>query len=163
MARLGQSPWRTPSPVVPTPNTHFPPVITLHHGPDVRHRIERVRDASAGWDDGNDFRRVSLWYVRPCIPCFLPCLAGLTRTFDARTAVSFPHISAHTTRVSIPRIVFFIGKHFGTGVILSTAFVHLLQDAFKSLNSHHVREVSRIGDWTGLIVWVSWDRRGRTN
>jgi len=77
--------------------------------------------------------------------------------------VSFPHISAHTTRVSIPRIVFFIGKHFGTGVILSTAFVHLLQDAFKSLNSHHVREVSKIGDWTGLIVWVCWGCLGRTN
>ncbi|KAF9652522.1 Zinc/iron permease [Thelephora ganbajun] len=67
-------------------------------------------------------------------------------------AVSFPYISAHTTHVSIPRILFFVGKHFGTGVILSTAFVHLLQDAFRSLNSHRVREISKIGDWTGLIV-----------
>lgn len=76
--------------------------------------------------------------------------------------MSFPYISAHTTRVSIPRVLFFVGKHFGTGVILSTAFVHLLQDAFKSLNSHHVRRISKIGDWTGLIVWVCCHTLRRT-
>jgi hypothetical protein len=73
-----------------------------------------------------------------------------------RAAVSFPYVSAHSTHVSIPRILFFVGKHFGTGVILSTAFVHLLQDAFESLNSHRVRKISKVGDWTGLIVWVRW-------
>ncbi|EJD52373.1 Zinc/iron permease [Auricularia subglabra TFB-10046 SS5] len=31
------------------------------------------------------------------------------------------------------RAVFFVGKHFGTGVILATAFAHLLQDAFMNL------------------------------
>ncbi|KAF9788404.1 Zinc/iron permease [Thelephora terrestris] len=70
-------------------------------------------------------------------------------------AVSFPYVSSNTTHISLPHILFFVGKHFGTGVILSTAFVHLLQDAFKSLNNRSVREISNIGDWTGLIVLAS--------
>lgn len=60
-------------------------------------------------------------------------------------AVSFPSLSKRLRYLRIPSIVFFLGKHFGTGVILSTAFVHLLPDAFKSLNSR----------WTGLIVLMS--------
>ncbi|KAF7789163.1 hypothetical protein EIP86_000100 [Pleurotus ostreatoroseus] len=60
-------------------------------------------------------------------------------------AVSFPALSKRVKYLRIPSLVFFLGKHFGTGVILSTAFVHLLTDAFKALNS----------DWTGLIVLVS--------
>ena len=60
-------------------------------------------------------------------------------------AVSFPALSKRVKYLRIPSLVFFLGKHFGTGVILSTAFVHLLTDAFKALNS----------DWTGLIVCVT--------
>ena len=67
-----------------------------------------------------------------------PCTHGRT------AAVSFPSVSKRVKYIRIPPIVFFLGKHFGTGVILSTAFVHLLPDAFKSLNS----------EWTGLIVCV---------
>ena len=51
----------------------------------------------------------------------------------------------------VPRILF-IGKHFGTGVILSTAFVHLLQDAFKALQKPIVNERWKVGDWAGMIV-----------
>ena len=67
-------------------------------------------------------------------------------------------------------MMFFIGKHFGTGayietftsqriqlndpihdvlgVILSTAFVHMLQDAFMTL----LKLDSPIKDWVGLLV-----------
>lgn len=91
-------------------------------------------------------------------------------------AASFPSISKRTKALRIPRIVFFIGKHFGTGlyhaldsssglywrgveltragVILSTAFVHLLQDAFSSLQDPAVSARWKIGHWTGLIVWA---------
>ncbi|KAJ8584672.1 Zinc/iron permease [Rhizopogon salebrosus TDB-379] len=67
-------------------------------------------------------------------------------------ASSFPSLSKRIKVLQIPRIVFFIGKHFGTGVILSTAFVHLLQDAFDALNDPVLRSRSRIGNYTGLIV-----------
>lgn len=89
------------------------------------------------------------------------------------TASSFPSISKRVKFLRIPKIVFFIGKHFGTGtqatptsktdgynlallsgVILSTAFVHLLQDAFSSLQHPSVKERWNIGKWTGLIVYV---------
>ncbi|KZT18786.1 Zinc/iron permease [Neolentinus lepideus HHB14362 ss-1] len=63
------------------------------------------------------------------------------------SAASFPTLSRHIKFLRVPRIIFFIGKHFGTGVILSTAFVHLLQDAFAALH-----DSGRIGDFTGIIV-----------
>ncbi|EPQ53254.1 Zinc/iron permease [Gloeophyllum trabeum ATCC 11539] len=64
-------------------------------------------------------------------------------------AVSFPTLSKRVRVLRIPPIVFFVGKHFGTGVILSTAFVHLLQDAFDALADHPA------GRFTGLIVLCS--------
>ena len=83
-------------------------------------------------------------------------------------AVSFPAISKRVRNLHIPPIVFFVGRHFGTGqldayiqiviltlskgVILSTAFVHLLQDAFDRLQDPQVKEYTDIGRWTGLIV-----------
>jgi len=44
---------------------------------------------------------------------------------------------------------------FPKGVILSTAFVHLLQDAFERLHDPQVISYTDIGRWTGLIVLCS--------
>ncbi|KAK0185134.1 zinc iron permease [Armillaria mellea] len=68
-------------------------------------------------------------------------------------AVSFPGISKRSTYLPIPKVVFFIGKHFGTGVILSTAFCHLLQDSFEALRNPLVAEsYGKVGDQCGLII-----------
>ncbi|KAI0364623.1 Zinc/iron permease [Pilatotrama ljubarskyi] len=67
-------------------------------------------------------------------------------------AVSFPTITETYRSIRVPSICFFIGKHFGTGVILSTAFVHLLQDAFKALQNPEVNEIWPIEEWSGIIV-----------
>lgn len=67
-------------------------------------------------------------------------------------ASSFPTLSKRISYLRIPQILFFLGKHFGTGVILSTAFVHLLQDAFKNLDHPIVKERWSVGNYTGLIV-----------
>ncbi|KAI6131074.1 Zinc/iron permease [Pisolithus croceorrhizus] len=72
-------------------------------------------------------------------------------SFSPSTA-SFPGLSKRVSFLRIPRIVFFIGKHFGTGVILSTAFTHLLQDAFEALRDPIVLAKWKIGKHTGLIV-----------
>ncbi|KAF8979729.1 hypothetical protein BDQ17DRAFT_1264452, partial [Cyathus striatus] len=70
-------------------------------------------------------------------------------------AVSFPGVSKQVAFLRIPHILFFIGKHFGTGVILATAFIHLLSDAFESLQKQVVKEeYQNIGKWTGLIMYV---------
>ncbi|KIK96962.1 hypothetical protein PAXRUDRAFT_825400 [Paxillus rubicundulus Ve08.2h10] len=70
-------------------------------------------------------------------------------------AVSFPSLSKRVSFLSIPRVIFFIGKHFGTGVILSTAFVHLLQDAFEVLSDPVVVAHWKVNQYTGLIVLCS--------
>ncbi|KAJ3486142.1 hypothetical protein NLJ89_g11839 [Agrocybe chaxingu] len=71
-------------------------------------------------------------------------------------AVSFPTISKQVPSLRIPGILFFIGKHFGTGVILATAFIHLLDDAFRSLQNPVLeRRYGKVGKWTGLIILAS--------
>ncbi|KAL4066607.1 zinc iron permease [Scleroderma citrinum] len=70
-------------------------------------------------------------------------------------ASSLPTLSKHVSSLRIPRIVFFVGKHFGTGVILATAFAHLLQDAFEALRDPIVLARWKIGKNTGLIVLAS--------
>ncbi|KAF9039164.1 ZIP zinc transporter-domain-containing protein [Panaeolus papilionaceus] len=73
--------------------------------------------------------------------------------FVSLFAVSFPTLSKQIPYLRIHPIIFFIGKHFGTGVILATAFLHLLDDAFKSLQDPVVsRKYGHVGKWTGLII-----------
>ncbi|KAF7290600.1 Zip-like iron-zinc transporter [Mycena indigotica] len=71
-------------------------------------------------------------------------------------AVSFPSISKRTRLLRIPHVAFFIGKHFGTGVILSTAFCHLLQDSFEHLQNPILKKkYPKVGEQTGLIILSS--------
>ncbi|KAJ5180387.1 hypothetical protein N7492_003597 [Penicillium capsulatum] len=48
-------------------------------------------------------------------------------------ACSFPVIARRFPRFPVPRRFLFISRHFGTGVLIATAFVHLLPTAFVSL------------------------------
>ncbi|KAI0631534.1 Zinc/iron permease [Trametes polyzona] len=79
-------------------------------------------------------------------------LIMLTIFFVSLVAVSFPTITETYRAIRVPSICFFVGKHFGTGVILSTAFVHLLQDAFKALQNPEVNRRWKVEEWSGLIV-----------
>ncbi|EJD00313.1 Zinc/iron permease [Fomitiporia mediterranea MF3/22] len=65
-------------------------------------------------------------------------------------ASTFPTLSKRLSFIKVPHVLFFILKHFGTGVILSTAFVHLLQDAFSVLLG--LPDTAPIKHWVGLIV-----------
>ncbi|KAL8686371.1 MAG: hypothetical protein Q9218_007153 [Villophora microphyllina] len=49
------------------------------------------------------------------------------------SACSFPIIARRFPRLPIPHYFLFISRHFGTGVLIATAFVHLLPTAFVSL------------------------------
>ncbi|KAN0078108.1 Zinc/iron permease [Tylopilus felleus] len=88
-------------------------------------------------------------------PFYTRVVATLVIFVVSLLAVSFPTLSKRISFLRIPRIIFFIGKHFGTGVILSTAFVHLLQDSFDALKSPPVLARWRIGEHVGLIVLCS--------
>ncbi|KAJ4287657.1 hypothetical protein N0V90_012360 [Kalmusia sp. IMI 367209] len=46
----------------------------------------------------------------------------------------FPVVAKKVKWMKIPPKIFFFCKHFGTGVLIATAFVHLLPTAFQSLN-----------------------------
>ncbi|KAF2452699.1 Zinc/iron permease [Lineolata rhizophorae] len=48
-------------------------------------------------------------------------------------ACSFPIIVRRFPRLPVPHQVLFLSRHFGTGVLIATAFVHLLPTAFVSL------------------------------
>ncbi|CRG92208.1 Zinc-regulated transporter 2 [Talaromyces islandicus] len=50
-------------------------------------------------------------------------------------ACSFPILARRFPRLPIPRRFLFISRHFGTGVLIATAFVHLLPTAFNSLTN----------------------------
>ena len=65
------------------------------------------------------------------------CFSKSFRTSQANdeivTACSFPVLAHRFPRLPIPRRFLFISRHFGTGVLIATAFVHLLPTAFVSL------------------------------
>ncbi|POR36133.1 Uncharacterized protein TPAR_03672 [Tolypocladium paradoxum] len=48
---------------------------------------------------------------------------------------AFPIVAARVPGLRIPRRFFFAVRHFGTGVLIATAFVHLLPTAFVSLGN----------------------------
>jgi len=53
--------------------------------------------------------------------------------FVSTMACSFALLAARFPSFKLPRRFFFIIRHFGTGVLIATAFVHLLPTAFISL------------------------------
>lgn len=53
--------------------------------------------------------------------------------FVSTTACAFPMLVIRFPRLHIPASFLFIVRHFGTGVLIATAFVHLLPTAFISL------------------------------
>ncbi|KAF2191684.1 Zip-domain-containing protein [Zopfia rhizophila CBS 207.26] len=55
--------------------------------------------------------------------------------FVSSTACAFPVLVIKFPRLRIPASFLFAAKHFGTGVLIATAFVHLLPTAFISLGN----------------------------
>ncbi|PHH68792.1 hypothetical protein CDD83_5970 [Cordyceps sp. RAO-2017] len=55
--------------------------------------------------------------------------------FVSTLGCSFPIMAAKMPRLRIPPRFFFAVRHFGTGVLIATAFVHLLPTAFVSLGN----------------------------
>ena len=64
-----------------------------------------------------------------CLPNFN--IDGVVLTYN--TACSFPIIARRFPRLPIPHHALFLSRHFGTGVLIATAFVHLLPTAFVSM------------------------------
>ncbi|KAG9091341.1 hypothetical protein FRC06_000605 [Ceratobasidium sp. 370] len=104
-------------------------------------------DASVGdsdtWSIGpkNDTRRV----ISLCVLLVVSFVAA-----------SFPVLAKRSSYLRTPRVLFFVGKFFGTGVILATAFIHLLKDAFENMAKAHVNQRwGKYESWPGLVIMCS--------
>ncbi|APA11223.1 hypothetical protein SS1G_11438 [Sclerotinia sclerotiorum 1980 UF-70] len=67
--------------------------------------------------------------------------------FGSMMGALLPIAAARTKRMSVPPLAFFITKYFGSGVIIATAFIHLLAPATENLSSPCL---------TGPITDYSW-------
>jgi hypothetical protein len=65
--------------------------------------------------------------------CFSESSGAGQANDETVTACSFPVLAHRFPRLPIPRRFLFVSRHFGTGVLIATAFVHLLPTAFISL------------------------------
>ncbi|KAF2436375.1 Zinc/iron permease [Tothia fuscella] len=72
-------------------------------------------------------------------------------------ACAFPIIARRFPRLPIPHNVIFISRHFGTGVLIATAFVHLFPTAYISLTDPCLPYFwnTRYPAMPGLIAMVS--------
>jgi len=59
-----------------------------------------------------------------------------------------PILLARTQRLPFPRTALFIAKYFGSGVIIATAFIHLLAPAVEALGSPCLDEDSPITQYS---------------
>ena len=71
-----------------------------------------------------------------------------------RVAVPFPTLPATWESIQVLSILFFVDKHFRTGFILSTAFAHLFQGAFKALLDPVANKTWEVGHWACLTACV---------
>jgi len=67
--------------------------------------------------------------------------------FGSMLGALLPIAAARTKRMRVPPLAFFITKYFGSGVIIATAFIHLLAPATENLGSPCL---------TGTITKYSW-------
>lgn len=66
--------------------------------------------------------------------------------FMASASTIFPVVSKRMTRWKIPFSMYIFARYFGTGVIVATAFIHLLDPAYERIGPQTCVGVS--GDWS---------------
>lgn len=112
---------------LPNPNTGVPLLIR--------------DDSSTACNTGNDYNgrigvRISAVFVILVCSCF---------------GAVFPILANRNTKVRIPGWVFFISKFFGSGVIVATAFIHLLSPAEDALRNPCLTGPITDYDWVSGI------------
>ncbi|KAK4033160.1 Zinc/iron permease [Parachaetomium inaequale] len=66
-----------------------------------------------------------------------------------------PVFLARTSRLRVPKLYFFIAKYFGTGVILATAWMHLLSPASDNLRDECLANILPDYDWAMAIALMT--------
>ncbi|OBT76928.1 hypothetical protein VF21_04137 [Pseudogymnoascus sp. 05NY08] len=67
--------------------------------------------------------------------------------FGSMLGALFPILASRSKRMRVPKSAFFVAKYFGSGVIIATAFIHLLAPAHEALTNECL---------TGPITEYSW-------
>ncbi|KAG8904941.1 high-affinity Zn(2+) transporter zrt1 [Tulasnella sp. 403] len=67
----------------------------------------------------------------------------------------FPVIAKRSTFLSVPKSVYDFAKYFGSGVIIATAFIHLLAPAFEELGSECLGVGWTEYPWASAIAMIS--------
>ncbi|KAK1829715.1 Zinc/iron permease [Podospora conica] len=70
--------------------------------------------------------------------------------FVSTSLTAFPIIARNQPRWRIPRFVYLFSRYFGAGVIIATAFIHLLDPAYESIGP--ISCVALTADW-GKFPW----------
>ncbi|KAK4138137.1 Zinc/iron permease [Trichocladium antarcticum] len=66
-----------------------------------------------------------------------------------------PVFLARTSRMRVPKLCFFVAKYFGTGVILATAWMHLLSPASDNLRDECLADILPDYDWAMAIALMT--------
>jgi len=69
--------------------------------------------------------------------------------------VLLPMLLARASKMHVPKVSFFIAKYFGSGVILATAFIHLLSPANEALNDPCLADLLPEYDWAQGIALMT--------
>ncbi|ESZ99225.1 hypothetical protein SBOR_0432 [Sclerotinia borealis F-4128] len=75
--------------------------------------------------------------------------------FGSMLGALLPIAAARTQRLRVPPLAFFITKYFGSGVIISTAFIHLLAPASANLTSPCLTGPITQYDWAEGIALMT--------
>ncbi|KAL3958402.1 hypothetical protein ACCO45_006564 [Purpureocillium lilacinum] len=114
----------------------LPPFLSSHHGSPTAHVV--AADAAAASPPAR-LRKRSTCATGGVDPAKynLPLHAGAIAIilFVSTLGCAFPIMATKFPGLRIPRRFFFAIRHFGTGVLIATAFVHLLPTAFQSLGN----------------------------
>ncbi|KAH0352038.1 zinc-regulated transporter 1, partial [Aureobasidium melanogenum] len=65
--------------------------------------------------------------------------------------IAFPYLGKQMPKVRIPTHLYLFARYFGSGVIISTAFIHLLDPAYENIGSNSC--VGMTGNWS-LYPWA---------
>jgi zinc transporter 1/2/3 len=75
--------------------------------------------------------------------------------FGSFCGALLPVFAARTKRIRVPKLAFFIAKYFGSGVIIATAFIHLLAPAADALSSPCLTGPITDYDWAEGIALMT--------
>ncbi|KAK4106962.1 ZIP zinc/iron transport family [Parathielavia hyrcaniae] len=111
------------------------------------------RHILAGRDEGDEASAVPACEISPANTDYWGLRIASIFVIFAGSAIGalVPVFLARTSRFPVPKLCFFIAKYFGTGVILATAWMHLLSPASENLRDECLANVLPDYDWAMAI------------